>query len=143
MGVAKLADAAIITAKTKGSLGRPAWALISRTIGSMSEVSVEDVVTAEPEHWTQDPKRGGGRIIGEVCHFVDLCRDIAGAPVTAVSASVMETQPNLMDTLAINLSFKKGSVATISYFSNGSKSLSKEYLEVFYCLTVQLDVIIP
>ncbi len=84
-----------------------------------------------PDHWIHDPEVGGGRIIGEVCHFIDLCTYIADAPVSAVSATVMKSMNDTWDTLCINLSMQNGSVASISYFSNGSKQLGKEYLEVF------------
>ncbi len=82
-------------------------------------------------HWTQDPKVGGGRIIGEACHFIDLCTFIADAPITKVTANALKDANNLLDTVSISLAFKNGSIASISYFSNGSKKLSKEYLEVF------------
>lgn len=83
------------------------------------------------DHWTQDPKVGGGRIIGEACHFIDLCSFIAGSPITKVAANALKDANNLLDTVSISLAFENGSVASISYFSNGSKKLSKEYLEVF------------
>lgn len=83
------------------------------------------------DHWIQDKDIGGGRIIGEVCHFVDLAMFIAGAQITDISANVMDDANNLMDTLIINLSFTNGSVTAISYFSNGCKVLRKEYLEVY------------
>jgi polar amino acid transport system substrate-binding protein len=85
-----------------------------------------------PYHWVQDPQIGGGRIIGEVCHFIDLCRFIADAPVKAISAFSLEDHQGQNDSIVVNLSFSNGSVATVSYFSNGNKSLPKEYLEVFY-----------
>lgn len=83
------------------------------------------------DHWTQDPLVGGGRIIGEACHFVDLCSFIAGSPISKVSANALKDVKNLNDTVSISLAFENGSVASISYFSNGSKKLNKEYLEVF------------
>lgn len=82
-------------------------------------------------HWTQDPKIGGGRIIGEACHFIDLCTFIAGSPIVNVEANALENPNNLQDTVSISLAFENGSIASISYFSNGSKKLNKEYLEVF------------
>ncbi|MDG1477067.1 MAG: bi-domain-containing oxidoreductase [Vicingaceae bacterium] len=83
------------------------------------------------DHWTQDPKVGGGRIIGEACHFIDLCAFIADSPITKVSAIALKDANNLQDTVSVSLAFENGSVASISYFSNGSKGLNKEYLEVF------------
>ena len=61
----------------------------------------------------------------------DLTAFIAGSKIKSVSANDMMTATNLRDTLTINLQFENGSIATISYFSNGSKELNKEYLEVF------------
>lgn len=83
------------------------------------------------DSWIQDKTIGGGRIIGEVCHFIDLAMYIAGSPITNVSAYVMADSRNLFDTVNINMVFKNESIATISYFSNGSKAMKKEYLEVF------------
>lgn len=83
------------------------------------------------DHWTQDPKIGGGRIIGEACHFIDLCAFIAESKITKVTANGLQDGNNLLDTVSISLGFENGSVASISYFSNGNKQLSKEYLEVF------------
>jgi polar amino acid transport system substrate-binding protein len=83
------------------------------------------------DHWTQDPNVGGGRILGEFCHFIDLCAFIAGSHVTTVSAVAARTVQNLNDTVSVNLAFENGSIASISYFSNGGKELEKEYLEIF------------
>lgn len=84
-----------------------------------------------PDHWVHDPETGGGRIVGEACHFIDLAMYIAGSKITSVSAKKMEEPNGLMDTAVISLNFENGSIATISYFSNGSKVLPKEYIEVF------------
>jgi predicted dehydrogenase/threonine dehydrogenase-like Zn-dependent dehydrogenase len=83
------------------------------------------------DHWTQDKEIGGGRIIGEVCHFVDFAMFIAGALPESISANAMEDSMGLLDTLITGIRFKNGSIATVSYFANGSKGLRKEYLEVF------------
>lgn len=83
------------------------------------------------DHWTQNPTVGGGRIIGEVCHFIDLCRFIAGAAITYVSAIAMKSASNTEDTVCIQLQFENGSIATINYFANGPKELPKEQIEVF------------
>jgi predicted dehydrogenase/threonine dehydrogenase-like Zn-dependent dehydrogenase len=83
------------------------------------------------DHWVHDPEVGGGRIIGEVCHFIDLAMYIAGSKITSVYAETLKEPGSLMDTLVINLSFENGSIAGISYFSNGNKKVSKEYLEIF------------
>lgn len=83
------------------------------------------------DHWIHDPAIGGGRIIGEVCHFIDLCMFIARSPITMLTARWMEDASGLHDTVSIGLSFANGSTANVSYFSNGNKLVSKEYLEVF------------
>jgi len=85
-----------------------------------------------PEHWTQDPERGGGRIIGEACHFIDLLSFLAGAPVQSVSAAMIGGGgPVQDDKMSILLSFADGSVGTVHYFANGAKSYPKETMEVF------------
>jgi predicted dehydrogenase len=84
------------------------------------------------DHWTQDPVRGGGRIIGEGCHFIDLLSYIADAPVVTVSAIMMGDVPAIRsDKMSIVLGFGDGSVGTVNYFSNGSKAYPKETLEIF------------
>jgi predicted dehydrogenase/threonine dehydrogenase-like Zn-dependent dehydrogenase len=81
------------------------------------------------EHWTQDREVGGGRIIGEGCHFIDLLRFLAGEPIKSVRAHAMEAPAG--DTVSIELGFADGSIGTVHYFANGSKSFPKERLEVF------------
>jgi predicted dehydrogenase/threonine dehydrogenase-like Zn-dependent dehydrogenase len=95
------------------------------------------------EHWTQDSEVGGGRIIGEGCHFIDLMRFLVGHPITHHQAMMMGDASNeevLDDKVTINLSFKDGSFGTIHYLSNGGKTFAKERVEVF-CggSTLQLD----
>ncbi len=82
-------------------------------------------------HWVHDPEQGGGRIIGEVCHYIDLAMFIAGAEIVSVFANDMYDTKGLCDTVSISLKFSNGSVASISYVSNGNKSVPKEYIEVF------------
>lgn len=85
-----------------------------------------------PEHWTQDPERGGGRIIGEGCHFIDMMSFLAGSQVTRVSAAMVGGRaPVRDDKMSILLEFADGSVGTVHYFANGSKSYPKETLEIF------------
>ncbi len=84
------------------------------------------------DHWTQDPVRGGGRIIGEGCHFIDLLSCIADSPVVTVSAVMVGGDVAVRsDKMSIVLGFADGSVGTVNYFSNGSKSYPKETLEIF------------
>ena len=84
-----------------------------------------------PDHWVHDASMGGGRITGELCHFIDLCMYFAGSKITGVSGYVMNDSAKLNDTLTVNLRFANGSVANVSYFSNGNKNVDKEYFEVF------------
>ena len=86
------------------------------------------------DHWTQDISIGGGRIIGEACHFVDLARFLVGYEIVNVNASSIGEQSNekvLSDKATIRLNFKDGSLAVINYFSNGHKAYPKENVEVF------------
>jgi polar amino acid transport system substrate-binding protein len=85
-----------------------------------------------PDHWVNDTETGGGRLIGEACHFIDLAMYIAGSPIVSVFALAMGDPHGLQSTVNINLGFRNGSIASISYFSNGSKKLPKENIEVFY-----------
>jgi polar amino acid transport system substrate-binding protein len=84
-----------------------------------------------PEHWAHDPDVGGGRVVGEVCHFVDLARFLVGHPIVSVSAAALTAAHALQDSISVSLGFGDGSIASISYFSNGNKRLGKERLEVF------------
>jgi len=84
------------------------------------------------EHWTQDRVSGGGRIVGEACHFVDLLRHLAGAPITdMVRRSAFGSGSVLDDTSSLHLDFEDGSIGTIHYLANGHKSFPKERIEVF------------
>ncbi len=89
-------------------------------------------------HWIQDREIGGGRIIGEVCHFIDLATFIAGSTIHEISASLLDDKKNLDDSVTVNLYFKNGSIANISYFSNGSKLIPKERIEIFSAGTVSV-----
>lgn len=86
------------------------------------------------DHWTQDRAVGGGRIIGEVCHFIDLLRFLTGHPIATIQAMQMGSVPGMAitdDKVSINLSFTDGSFGTVHYLANGHKSFPKERLEVF------------
>jgi predicted dehydrogenase/threonine dehydrogenase-like Zn-dependent dehydrogenase len=84
-----------------------------------------------PEVWVHDIKAGGGRIIGEACHFIDLCTYFTGSKVIEVCMNAMgpDAQTNT-DNASILLKYENGSNAVINYFSNGSKTYSKERIEV-------------
>ena len=83
------------------------------------------------DNWIQDMEIGGGRIHGEVCHFIDYLTYINGSLPIKVSATAIPDANQLNDTINVLLQFKNGSSGVIAYYSNGSKSLTKEYIEVF------------
>jgi len=95
------------------------------------------------DHWTQDRAVGGGRIIGEGCHFIDLLRHLAGAPVKSTHVFALgkhDAIPVVDDKVTITLQFEDGSVGTVHYLANGDKGFPKERLEVFCAGRVlQLD----
>jgi len=82
--------------------------------------------------WIQDMQIGGGRIVGEACHYLDLCVFLTGSEIFSVCMNALgpDIQENT-DNASILLKFKNGSNAVINYFANGSKSYSKERVEVF------------
>lgn len=85
-----------------------------------------------PEVWVHDMKVGGGRIIGEACHFIDLMVFLTGSKVTSVVMNAMGTDPEEnTDNAIITLRFANGSQGVINYFSNGSKEYAKERVEIF------------
>ena len=94
-----------------------------------------------PNHWVQDPTQGGGRLLGEGCHFIDLLIHLCGsAPHRITTCSLPDSGRYSQDNLLITLEFANGSLGTITYASNGDKSFSKEQLEVFGGgLSAQLD----
>jgi predicted dehydrogenase len=84
------------------------------------------------EHWTNDREVGGGRIIGEACHFIDLMRFLVGRRIDGFQvASLRQGSKAVEDNAVISLSFEDGSIGTISYLSRGAKSFPKERIEVF------------
>lgn len=94
-------------------------------------------------HWTQDNAVGGGRIIGEACHFIDLMRFLAGSPIVSVQARRMGDTPGVAvaeDKASITLGFEDGSFGTVLYLANGAAGFPKERVEVFVAGRVlQLD----
>jgi predicted dehydrogenase len=85
-----------------------------------------------PDHWVHNPEIGGGRLLGEACHFVDLLHFLAGeAPIVRVAALGQGGRDRRADTAAITLAFADGSLGQINYFTGGAKSYPKERLEIF------------
>jgi predicted dehydrogenase/threonine dehydrogenase-like Zn-dependent dehydrogenase len=84
------------------------------------------------DHWVNDREQGGGRILGEVCHFVDLLMFLAGSPVVEVEARAIGNSGRYSgDNVLASLHFENGSEGTISYLANGDRAFSKERIEVF------------
>lgn len=85
------------------------------------------------EHWVHDPREGGGRILGEACHFVDLAHFLAGAPPVRVYAESItgDSRFRADDNVLIQLKFADGSIASILYTAMGDHAVSKEFIEVF------------
>lgn len=92
-------------------------------------------------HWTQDRNTGGGRIIGEGCHFIDLLRHLAGYPIVGMHATMIGAGPEVRDDkVSFTLNFADGSFGTVHYLANGHKSFPKDRLDVFCAGRVlQLD----
>ena len=86
------------------------------------------------DHWTQNPNIGGGRIIGEMCHFIDLMQYFSGAKPVSVYASsinILNDEITRDDNISVIINFDDGSVGNLIYTANGDKSLPKERLEIF------------
>ena len=108
--------------------------LLERRTQPLSLVYTVNAGAVPADHWTQDPTVGGGRIIGEGCHFIDFLRYLVGYPITDVEARMMGEAPGLSvrdDKMMLLLSFADGSLGAVHYLANGSKRFPKERLEVF------------
>jgi predicted dehydrogenase/threonine dehydrogenase-like Zn-dependent dehydrogenase len=81
-------------------------------------------------HWTLDSDSGGGRLIGEACHFVDLLRYLAAAPIEECCVYALD-RDDLQGTFSIGLRFANGAMGTVHYLANGHPAFPKERLEVF------------
>jgi predicted dehydrogenase/threonine dehydrogenase-like Zn-dependent dehydrogenase len=85
----------------------------------------------ESSHWTQDIKIGGGRIIGEACHFIDLLLFLIDSKVKSFKALGANNLDSPCDNVTISILFEDGSLGVVHYFSNGPKNFSKEKIDVF------------
>ncbi|MBN9350483.1 MAG: bi-domain-containing oxidoreductase [Chitinophagaceae bacterium] len=116
----------------------PVCVEIKRAFENISEPLVVNIrVNAgfiPKDHWTQIDEIGGGRIIGEVCHFIDLMQFFTGSDPVKVYADCISSENSslkLEDNLAVVITFKNGSVGNLTYVANGDKSVPKELIEVF------------
>jgi predicted dehydrogenase/threonine dehydrogenase-like Zn-dependent dehydrogenase len=107
-------------------------ALIGTATDSLNMIATMNAGFIPPDVWVHDMKTGGGRIIGEACHFIDLMVYFTGSKVTEVSMSALgKTPTEQTDNAIITLKFQNGSQGVINYFSNGSKSYQKERVEIY------------
>ena len=103
--------------------------LLSSTQEPKSFILTVNAGQIPSDHWLQDRKVGGGRILGEACHFIDLLRFLCGFEIKSWNRIGMTSKNE--DTVSIHLEFGDGSIGCVNYFSNGSKSFPKERLDVF------------
>jgi len=109
-------------------------ALLAERSEPLSVIYTVNAGAVPVNHWTQDPEIGGGRIIGEGCHFIDFIRFLVGHPIVGVEARMMGAAPGVavrQDKMMILLEFADGSIGAVHYLANGSKSFPKERVEVF------------
>ena len=108
--------------------------ILGKTHGPKSLSMLVNAGAVSRNHWTQDPEVGGGRILGEACHFIDLARFLIGARIVGASAHAMRRNNSNVsgqDTAQITLQFEDGSIGSIQYYANGHRSFPKERVEVF------------
>lgn len=103
------------------------------TVGGPCNISITVNAGQLPKsHWLNDPEIGGGRIVGETCHFIDLAQFFARSAITAVCANNLYVGPEQApEDASILLRFANGSNAVVNYFSNGSKTYDKERIELY------------
>jgi len=101
--------------------------------GPISVIATMNAGFIPPESWVHDLRQGGGRILGEACHYVDLISFLTGSEVERVFMTAMGQNPDQKsDVASIHLRYRNGSLGVINYFANGSKSYSKERVEVYF-----------
>lgn len=98
--------------------------------GKMAMIYRVNAGAIPADNWIQDMKVGGGRMIGEGCHFIDFMAFMCGSVPMKVSAMALPDSQGLNDTLNVNIEFENGSTGVLAYYSNGAKSMPKEYFEV-------------
>jgi predicted dehydrogenase len=100
--------------------------------GPMNVIATMNAGAIPPNVWVHDMKIGGGRIIGEACHYMDLISYLTGSRIKAVCMNALGINPEAStDNASILLQYENGSTGVINYFANGSKEYSKERIEVY------------
>ena len=111
---------------------------LDRLEGPRSVMITVNAGAIPADHWTQDPSIGGGRLIGEACHFIDLARHLADSPILKADRADLATSQK--DSFVLTLQHENGSASTVHYLANGHRSVPKERVEVYCAGTVlQLD----
>jgi predicted dehydrogenase len=109
-------------------------ALLDERSQPLSVVYAVNAGGVPADHWTQNLQVGGGRIIGEGCHFIDLVRFLIGSPIVGLEARMMGDAPGIavrQDKMTLLLEFADGSTGAVHYLANGSRRYPKERIEVF------------
>ena len=106
---------------------------LARVTGPRCVVYTVNAGAIAADHWTQDRAIGGGRLIGEACHFLDLLRFLIGRPIITVTAKALapDASDRPPESASITLGFADGSMGTVHYFANGARAFPKERIEVF------------
>ncbi len=112
----------------------PHMVKVKKLVGDsqMNVIATMNAGNIPPSSWVHDLKVGGGRIVGEACHYMDLITFLTGSKIKAVCMNAMGTNPQgNTDNASILLQYENGSTGVINYFANGSKTYSKERIEVY------------
>ncbi len=110
--------------------------------GPLATVITVNAGAIPRDHWTQDQEQGGGRVVGEACHFIDLARALTGGPIVALHATSAHGRDGraVNDIATLSVSFGEGSVSAIHYIASGARSYPKERVECFFDgRTVSID----
>jgi predicted dehydrogenase/threonine dehydrogenase-like Zn-dependent dehydrogenase len=111
-------------------LTQKAKAILGHYPGVKSFVMTVNAGHIPADHWTQDPEVGGGRLLGEGCHFIDLMRFLSGSEIE--KSQIVYGDLKTKDTFSLILKFKNGDIGTLHYLSQGPKELPKEKLEIYF-----------
>ena len=97
--------------------------LLDRSPGPKSFIYTINAGALPADHWTNDPFIGGGRVIGEACHFIDLVRFFANSPIVDISSYFLDGKTR--DSVSIQMRFVDGSIGAVHYFSNGPQKIGE------------------